>query len=88
MHAPVHPLVHFVYPESQSEKTARGALFTAIRRQLALDTVLIVDAMNYIKGFRYQIYCAAREMKVRFCTVQYMSLCAVAFILKLAARSM
>lgn len=58
-----------VYNDSQSEKAARGALFTAIRRQLAMDTVLIVDAMNYIKGFRYQIYCAAREMKLRFCTV-------------------
>lgn len=62
------------YPDSQSEKAARGALFTAIRRQLAMDTVLIVDAMNYIKGFRYQIYCAAREMKLRFCTVRYMRL--------------
>ncbi|KAL0956020.1 hypothetical protein HGRIS_002193 [Hohenbuehelia grisea] len=33
------------------------------------DTILIVDALNYIKGFRYQIYCVAREMKVRMCTV-------------------
>jgi hypothetical protein len=57
--------------ESQSEKAARGALFTVMRRQLALDTVLIIDAMNYIKGFRYQMYCAAREMKLRFCTVRY-----------------
>lgn len=33
------------------------------------DTILIVDSLNYIKGFRYQMYCAAREMKIRVCTV-------------------
>ncbi|KAJ7647410.1 chromatin associated protein KTI12 [Roridomyces roridus] len=58
-----------VYDDSRSEKPARGALFTAIQRLMAEDTVLIVDAPNYIKGFRYQIYCAAREMKLRVCTV-------------------
>jgi len=57
------------YDDSRSEKPARGALFTAIQRQMALDTILIVDAPNYIKGFRYQMYCAAREMKLRVCTV-------------------
>ncbi|KAJ7497211.1 chromatin associated protein KTI12 [Mycena latifolia] len=58
-----------VYDDSRSEKPARGALFTAIQRLMAQDTVLVVDAPNYIKGFRYQIYCAAREMKLRVCTV-------------------
>ncbi|KAJ6586839.1 chromatin associated protein KTI12 [Mycena vulgaris] len=57
------------YDDSRSEKPARGALFTAIQRLMAADTVLIVDAPNYIKGFRYQIYCAAREMKLRVCTI-------------------
>ncbi|KAJ7703286.1 chromatin associated protein KTI12 [Mycena rosella] len=57
------------YDDSRAEKPARGALFTAIQRLMAQDTVLIVDAPNYIKGFRYQIYCAAREMKLRVCTV-------------------
>ncbi|KAJ6593818.1 chromatin associated protein KTI12 [Mycena capillaripes] len=57
------------YDDSRSEKPARGALFTAIQRLMAQDKVLIVDAPNYIKGFRYQLYCAAREMKLRVCTV-------------------
>jgi protein KTI12 len=75
----LRPVVHHVplYPESQSEKAARGVLFAALRRQLALDTVLIVDAMNYIKGFRYQMYCAAREMKLRCCTVRLCVFCAL-----------
>ncbi|KAA1471698.1 chromatin associated protein KTI12 [Dentipellis sp. KUC8613] len=57
------------YNDSRSEKPARGSLFTAMQRQMGQDTILIVDAMNYIKGFRYQMYCAARELKLRVCTV-------------------
>ena len=41
-----------------------------MQRQMAQDTILILDAMNYIKGFRYQMYCAAREAKLRVCTVR------------------
>ena len=75
-------VIYFPTPESQSEKMARGALYAAIQRLLSLDTIVIVDALNYIKGFRYQMYCAAREMKLRFCTVQYMFFFTVAFCLK------
>jgi tRNA uridine 5-carbamoylmethylation protein Kti12 len=56
--------------DSKSEKPARGALFTAMQRQIGQDTILIVDGLNYIKGFRYQMYCAAREHKLRVCTVR------------------
>jgi len=57
------------YDTSAAEKPARAALLTAIIRLISPDTILIVDAPNYIKGFRYQIYCAAREVKVRVATV-------------------
>ncbi|KAL4064201.1 chromatin associated protein KTI12 [Scleroderma yunnanense] len=57
------------YDDSKSEKPARGSLFTAIQRSLGRNNIVIVDSLNYIKGFRYQMYCAAREMKVRVCTV-------------------
>lgn len=66
---PFWQLTAFV-ADSKSEKAARGALFTAIQRLIAQDTLLIVDSLNYIKGFRYQVYCAAREMKLRVCTVR------------------
>ncbi|KAM5540260.1 hypothetical protein V8D89_006079 [Ganoderma adspersum] len=58
-----------VYNDGRAEKPARGSLFTAVQRQMGQDTILIVDSMNYIKGFRYQMYCAAREHKLRVCTV-------------------
>ncbi|KAG9315484.1 chromatin associated protein KTI12 [Chiua virens] len=57
------------YDDSRSEKPARAALFTALQRQLGHDRIVIVDSLNYIKGFRYQMYCVAREAKVRMCTV-------------------
>ncbi|KAF8894146.1 chromatin associated protein KTI12 [Infundibulicybe gibba] len=62
-----------VYDASYLEKPARGALFTAIQRHMSLETILIIDALNYIKGFRYQIYCAAREFKLRVCTVHVLA---------------
>jgi len=55
--------------DSRSEKPARGTLFSAMQRQMGQDTILIMDSLNYIKGFRYQMYCAAREIKIRVCTV-------------------
>ncbi|KAG2155252.1 chromatin associated protein KTI12 [Suillus bovinus] len=57
------------YDDSLQEKTARATLFTAITRHINKDTILIVDGMNYIKGFRYQLYCKAREAGVRVATV-------------------
>lgn len=56
------------YNDGCAEKPARGALFTALQRQMGADTILIVDSLNYIKGFRYQMYCAAREFRLRVCT--------------------
>ncbi len=42
------------------EKKSRAALLAASERFMKKDKIVIVDAMNYIKGFRYQLYCQAR----------------------------
>ncbi|BGP57263.1 hypothetical protein JCM8202_002840 [Rhodotorula sphaerocarpa] len=57
------------YDDARAEKPARAALFSAVQRSLAKEAIVIVDAMNYIKGSRYQMYCEAREVGVRTCTV-------------------
>lgn len=31
---------------------------------------MIADALNYIKGFRYQLYCIARAIGTPHCVVQ------------------
>lgn len=59
------------YNQSSSEKSARATLFAAVQRHMAIDTILIVDSLNYIKGFRYQLFCAARQLKLRTCTVRH-----------------
>lgn len=66
----VHKPMTQTHEDSRLEKPARGALFTALQRHLGSDRIVIVDSLNYIKGFRYQMYCAAREAKVRVCTVR------------------
>ncbi|GAA5922170.1 hypothetical protein JCM3775_003514 [Rhodotorula graminis] len=57
------------YDDARAEKPARATLFSAVQRNLARDAIVIVDAMNYIKGARYQMYCEAREVGVRTCTL-------------------
>jgi hypothetical protein len=55
--------------DSRQEKPARATLLSAVQRSLNRDTIVIVDAMNYIKGSRYQMYLTARELSCRVCTV-------------------
>ncbi|GAA6049298.1 hypothetical protein JCM3770_005928 [Rhodotorula araucariae] len=62
-------LAKSAYDDARAEKPARAALFSAVQRNLARDTIVLVDAMNYIKGSRYQMYCEAREVGVRTCTL-------------------
>lgn len=58
-----------VYDNGRLEKPARQTLFTAVQRALGKGNIVIVDGMNYIKGFRYQMFCAAKEANVRVATV-------------------
>ncbi|KAI5453617.1 kti12, chromatin associated [Naganishia albida] len=66
---PVSKVTRESYDNSLAEKPARASLFTNVQRSLGEDKIVICDAPNYIKGFRYQMYCAAREAKVRVATV-------------------
>lgn len=55
--------------DSLAEKPARASVFAAVQRALGPDNLVICDGLNYIKGYRYQMYCAAREAKARPLTV-------------------
>ncbi|KAI8826190.1 chromatin associated protein KTI12 [Fimicolochytrium jonesii] len=57
------------YSSPHEEKKARGALLSAIERHLSRDTIVICDSLNYIKGFRYQLFCVARALGTPTCTV-------------------
>lgn len=42
------------------EKRNRATFLSAIERSTSRDNITIADSQNYIKGFRYQLYCIAR----------------------------
>jgi len=56
------------YESSLAEKTTRGALKSAFERAVALadeSTLVILDSLNYIKGFRYELFCISKAAKER-----------------------
>lgn len=55
--------------DSRLEKDLRGTLKADALRQLNNESVVILDAGNYIKGFRYELYCASKQIKTPHCLV-------------------
>ncbi|ROV98178.1 hypothetical protein VSDG_04386 [Cytospora chrysosperma] len=45
-----------------SEKDARASLSSAVKRVLSARDIVILDGLNYIKGWRYQLYCEAKNL--------------------------
>ncbi|MCJ1299098.1 hypothetical protein MMC08_001889 [Hypocenomyce scalaris] len=58
-----------VYREARTEKDARAAAYSAVKRVLARDNIVVADGLNYIKGFRYQLYCEAKAVQTPSCVV-------------------
>lgn len=57
------------YINSRVEKEIRGIIKTEVLRKMGPDVLLILDGLNYIKGFRYELYCASKSSKSTTCTV-------------------
>ncbi len=53
-----------------SEKNLRASLKSSVERQLSRDVVVILDSLNYIKGYRYELYCIARALRTPHCIVR------------------
>lgn len=51
------------------EKKLRSAFMSAVERHLSQADLVIADSMNYIKGYRYQLYCGARATPTPHCVV-------------------
>ena len=58
-----------VRPYLQAEKISRGALKAAVERGLTKSETLIADDLNYIKGYRYELFCVARAVGTSMCTI-------------------
>ncbi|KAF2867619.1 chromatin associated protein KTI12 [Massariosphaeria phaeospora] len=59
-----------VYHTAKAEKDARAEEYSAVKRVLSRDDIVIADGLNYIKGFRYQLYCEAKAVQTPNCVVK------------------
>ena len=59
-----------VYREARTEKEARATQYSAVKRALGKECIVIADGLNYIKGFRYQLYCEAKAVETPHCVVR------------------
>ena len=55
------------YKDMISEKMTRGYLKSNVEKLIQAGQIVIFDSMNYIKGFRYELYCLARAAKTTNC---------------------
>ncbi|RDW67332.1 putative RNA polymerase II Elongator complex associated protein Kti12 [Aspergillus mulundensis] len=58
-----------VYDTARTEKEARGLAYTRAKRMLGRDSFVILDGMNYIKGYRYQLWCESKALGTTCCVV-------------------
>uniref|UniRef100_A0A4X2LJC1 Protein KTI12 homolog n=1 Tax=Vombatus ursinus TaxID=29139 RepID=A0A4X2LJC1_VOMUR len=55
------------YSDPTREKALRAALKASVERGLGPRAVVLLDSLNYIKGFRYELYCLARAARTPLC---------------------
>merc|ERR1711874_834336 len=61
---------NLIFADSKHEKEVRGRLKSEVVRLLSKENVIICGGLNYIKGFRYELYCASKNIKTTQVTVQ------------------
>lgn len=57
------------YADSKKEKGVRSDVKSMTQQMLNQNDVLIIDGSNYIKGYRYEIYCMTKLYKTPQCTI-------------------
>lgn len=57
------------FHDSQKEKIVRAYLKSEAIRLMNKEDVVILDAGNYIKGYRYELYCASKAARTTQCTM-------------------
>jgi protein KTI12 len=53
-----------------SEKDARATIYGAVKRVLSDRDIVILDGLNYIKGWRYQLHCESKAVRTPSCILQ------------------
>lgn len=63
---------HSDYISSKDERKLRSEIISAVKRDLSKNNIVIVDSLNYIKGFRYQLHCEVKNVATTFCLIHTM----------------
>ncbi|ESO01426.1 hypothetical protein HELRODRAFT_100688, partial [Helobdella robusta] len=58
-----------LYSNSSKEKEIRSLLKSEVQRSIDKSSVIILDSPNYIKGFRYELYCVSKSAQTTQCTI-------------------
>uniref|UniRef100_A0A6G1S4S5 Protein KTI12 homolog n=1 Tax=Aceria tosichella TaxID=561515 RepID=A0A6G1S4S5_9ACAR len=59
-----------IFGSIAKEKDLRSSLRSEAARYVNLNQIVILDAPAYIKGFRYELHCMAKEAKTQYCVVE------------------
>ncbi|KAG6609211.1 RNA polymerase II elongator associated protein [Phytophthora cinnamomi] len=57
------------YADSREEKNTRSALKAAVEKAVNAETIVVLDALNYTKGERYELFCKAKAESTTYCVV-------------------
>lgn len=63
------PHKNLIFCDPSLEKALRGQIKSEATRLVGKENIVIVDALNYIKGYRYELYCMTKANKTTQCTV-------------------
>ncbi|KAK7862666.1 hypothetical protein R5R35_009239 [Gryllus longicercus] len=58
-----------VFNDSSKEKSIRGQIKSEATRLVGKEDVVVLDSQNYIKGYRYELYCMTKASKTTQCTI-------------------
>lgn len=58
-----------MYQDSSTEKKTRSRLRAATERTLNKSQVTICDSLNYIKGYRYELFCIAKTTGLNYAVI-------------------
>lgn len=47
----------------------RGLFLSEVQRNISHQTIVICDSLNYIKGYRYELFCRARDCRTPICVI-------------------
>ena len=58
-----------MYASNEAEKKGRSTLKSTLERFLSAKKIVIFDYLNSIKGYRYELWCRAREVQTQCVTI-------------------